>query len=74
MRGSGRAGLSRGSWLALGHPASPGPAEAAPDLYPAEGEEHLLGFVELCRITPGVLPSMGESPVYGGAVNKNSSL
>lgn len=74
MRGSVRAGLSRGSLLALGHPASTVSGEAAPDLYPTEGEERLLGLVELGGVTPGLLASMGESPIYGGAVNTNSNF
>lgn len=74
MRGSVRAGLSQGSLLALGHPASTGSGEAAPDLYPTEREEHLLGSAELRLVTPCLLASVGESQVYGGAVNKNSSL
>lgn len=74
MRESVQAGLSRGSLLALGHPASTGSGEAAPELYPMEREEHLLGSAELRLVTPRLLASMGESPVYGEAVNKNSSL
>ena len=70
MRGSVRAGLSRGSLLALGHPASTGSGEAAPDLYPMEREGHLLGSAELRLVRPCLLASTGESPVYGVAVKK----
>jgi len=72
MRGSVRA--FPGIPLALGHPTSTSSGEAAPSLHLTEREEHLLGLVELCCVTPGLWASMAESLIDGGAVNKNSSL
>lgn len=63
MRGCVRAGLSRGSPLALGHPASPGSGEAAPDLYPTEGEEQSVGFSGAVSCYTRLAGSDGGKPV-----------
>lgn len=72
VRGSVQAGLSRGSLMALGHAASTGSGEAAPDLFTMKREERLLGSAELHLVTPCLLASVGDSPRYGGAVHYNS--
>lgn len=72
-RGSVQAGLSRGSLMALGHAASTGSGEAAPNLSATRREEHLLGSAELHLVTPCLLASVGDSPRYGRADHYNSS-
>lgn len=53
-----RAGLSRESLLALGHPAPTGSGEAAPNLHTSERAEHLLGSVKLRLDAPQLLVSL----------------